>query len=409
MVDFAHRGKHRVASTARIPATQTHCRATPAARRAAAAARSIPARAFPPSLWWRRRAARTSTAPSRAWPAGRGRGRALPPAPPPASTPPRRQLLPPPPPGSGAGPLSLPHLRPAAAAAAVARAGAFWAAAARVYGAYKLTGVRAAAAAVRAGGGAAGRDAAAAVWARQHAWAGRAMRGVCVGLGGFYAKAGQFLATRVDFVPLPICRALHTVHTELPPFPAGTPPALLDAAFPGHPLTDLSAEPIAVASVAQVHTATTRGGGGGDRRHPPTPVIVKFARPGGLATMAADMANVGALARLLTITDIPFDLSGAVAELRAQLAGEFDLAREAAVLSEVGGTSTASRGGGGAPPAAVAAVGARRRPPAGGRWHGGGGGARHDARGGGAAQPHGRGGGAGGGGGGAAEGGCAEP
>lgn len=37
------------------------------------------------------------------------------------------------------------------------------------------------------------------VWTAQHEWAGEEMRRVCVGLGGFYAKAGQFLATRVDF------------------------------------------------------------------------------------------------------------------------------------------------------------------------------------------------------------------
>ncbi len=47
-----------------------------------------------------------------------------------------------------------------------------------------------------------------ALWAQRHARAGEDMYRLCLGLRGFYMKAGQFIGSRADFVPEPMCRKL---------------------------------------------------------------------------------------------------------------------------------------------------------------------------------------------------------
>ena len=40
---------------------------------------------------------------------------------------------------------------------------------------------------------------------------------LCLEMRGFYLKAGQFLGTRPDFMPLPFIEKLSTLHDRVPP------------------------------------------------------------------------------------------------------------------------------------------------------------------------------------------------
>src|SRR3989440_9282332 len=80
-------------------------------------------------------------------------------------------------------------------------------------------------------------------------------------------------------------------------------------------------EPIAAASIGQVHRAITHAG---------RAVAVKVQYPGIAETMAADLDNVSLLRRLLRVTAPSQDVEALVAELRDRVLEELDYRREAA-------------------------------------------------------------------------------
>jgi predicted unusual protein kinase regulating ubiquinone biosynthesis (AarF/ABC1/UbiB family) len=80
-------------------------------------------------------------------------------------------------------------------------------------------------------------------------------------------------------------------------------------------------EPIAAASIGQVHRAITADG---------LAVAVKVQYPGIAEMMAADLDNVSLLRRMLRVTAPSQDVDGLVAELRERVLEELDYRREAA-------------------------------------------------------------------------------
>jgi predicted unusual protein kinase regulating ubiquinone biosynthesis (AarF/ABC1/UbiB family) len=82
----------------------------------------------------------------------------------------------------------------------------------------------------------------------------------------------------------------------------------------------MSAEPIAAASIGQVHRAITRDG---------RAVAVKVQYPGIAETIAADLQNVSLLRRMLKITAPSQDVDALIAELRDRVLEELDYRREA--------------------------------------------------------------------------------
>ncbi len=111
-------------------------------------------------------------------------------------------------------------------------------------------------------------------------------------LGPIFVKFGQAISTRRDLLPPDIADELAKLQDAVPPFPAEQAIAILDAAYE-RPVTDVfqrfDAEPLAAASIAQVHTAELKGGGG---------VIVKVLRPGVLEQIERDLAVLRMLAGL---------------------------------------------------------------------------------------------------------------
>src|SRR5688572_28789006 len=92
--------------------------------------------------------------------------------------------------------------------------------------------------------------------ARRQAWAGRCLAGLLKRLGATFVKLGQILSTRPDLLPGPLIRELETLQDDVGPFDFAAVRATLEEDFeePVEALfAELAVQPIASASVAQVH------------------------------------------------------------------------------------------------------------------------------------------------------------
>jgi ubiquinone biosynthesis protein len=111
-------------------------------------------------------------------------------------------------------------------------------------------------------------------------------------LGPIFVKFGQALSTRRDLLPPDIADELARLQDRVPPFPGELARASLEASY-GQPLEQLFAtfetEPMAAASIAQVHGATLKDG---------REVVVKVLRPGMRERIDGDLAVLHTLARL---------------------------------------------------------------------------------------------------------------
>ena len=111
-------------------------------------------------------------------------------------------------------------------------------------------------------------------------------------LGPIFVKFGQAISTRRDLLPPDIADELAKLQDAVPPFPAEQAIAIINDAY-GEPVEAVferfDDEPLAAASIAQVHTAKLRAG---------TEVIVKVLRPGVLEQIERDLAVLRMLAGL---------------------------------------------------------------------------------------------------------------
>lgn len=140
-------------------------------------------------------------------------------------------------------------------------------------------------------------------------------------LGPTFVKFGQVLSTRPDLIPANLASRLQTLQDEVAPVPLdavrasiqealGMPPEKLFATF--------DSNPIASASIAQVHGATTIDG---------EDVVVKVQRPHIRRTIQADLSLLNFIAA--QVLDVfpeaeLFDLEGMVSEFEKSLMRELD-------------------------------------------------------------------------------------
>ena len=144
-----------------------------------------------------------------------------------------------------------------------------------------------------------------------------AMKGVLVKLGQMasYVDEGLAAAGPPDAQPAAGQHPAHEPGTGRPghrPRNWAQPPDVMFAEW--------DPEPIAAASIGQVHRAITRDG---------RAVAVKVQYPGVAETMAADLDNVALLRRMLKITAPHQDVEALIAELRERVLEELDYRREA--------------------------------------------------------------------------------
>ena len=151
-------------------------------------------------------------------------------------------------------------------------------------------------------------------------------------LGPVFIKFGQALSTRPDMLPADIAEELAKLQDRVPPFCGKEAQKLIETAY-GESVTErfasFDSEPIAAASVAQVHYATLKTG---------EEVIIKVLRPDILPLIDRDVALLYKLADL-ALKYWPaaqrLRLDEIVRDYDATIHDELDLMREAANASQL--------------------------------------------------------------------------
>jgi ubiquinone biosynthesis protein len=157
-----------------------------------------------------------------------------------------------------------------------------------------------------------------------HERAARLLLGTALSLRGVLIKVCQVVATRADVFPPPVIQVLKQCHDAVPPRPFEEIRAQVEREL-GKPLDavfrDFARQPIAAASLAQVHRATLLDG---------QPVAVKVQYPDIERIVRGDLATVQRVCRVYEWFDPqPLELLPLLAELARHLELELDFAREA--------------------------------------------------------------------------------
>jgi ubiquinone biosynthesis protein len=166
----------------------------------------------------------------------------------------------------------------------------------------------------------------------QDARRGARLREALETLGPIFVKFGQVLSTRRDLLPLDIADELARLQDRVPPFDSAEARAEIERGI-GRPIGEVfatfQADPVASASIAQVHLA---------RLHDGAEVAVKVLRPGVERAIARDVALLETAAWLLErvwADGRRLKPREVVAEFAHHLEEELDLLREAANASQL--------------------------------------------------------------------------
>ncbi len=162
-------------------------------------------------------------------------------------------------------------------------------------------------------------------------------RGACLrlaleDLGPIFIKFGQLLSTRRDLLPMDIADELAKLQDQVPPFDAKLSVARIEEQL-GAPVAEVFArfdeQPMASASIAQVHAAQLKSG---------EEVVVKVIRPGLKPIIRQDLAWLFLLARMAEKFSTearrlrPMEV---VSDYEKTIYDELDLLREAANASQL--------------------------------------------------------------------------
>lgn len=152
------------------------------------------------------------------------------------------------------------------------------------------------------------------------------------GMGPAYVKLGQFMATRPDIIGFEMAGDLARLQDKMPPFPRSEAITAIEKSF-NKPIDDLFAafsEPIAAASVAQVHRATLKSG---------EDVAVKVLRPEIHKIATREFRAFARAARMLEMISVGarrMEPVKFIETLKASAAVELDLRMEAGAASAMG-------------------------------------------------------------------------
>ncbi len=165
---------------------------------------------------------------------------------------------------------------------------------------------------------------------------GQRIRQTLESLGPIFVKFGQVLSTRRDLLPLDIADELALLQDRVPPFSSEVAVAIIERAFGksvGDIFVSFEHQPVASASIAQVHFAVLK-----DRQGHSRDVAVKVLRPGMLSVIDKDMALLRMMAGWVeSLSDDGKRLKPreVVAEFDKYLHDELDLVREASSAAQL--------------------------------------------------------------------------
>lgn len=152
------------------------------------------------------------------------------------------------------------------------------------------------------------------------------LRAMLEELGPTFIKFGQLLATRDDIIGPDYAAELSKLHNKVKPFPSAEARRIVEKEL-GMPVgaifSSFETEPMASASIAQVHRATLKNG---------KKVVVKIQRPGIEETIKEDVRIMHYLAYLAdkNIPELrPYDPKYLVDEFERSIIKELDFLREA--------------------------------------------------------------------------------
>jgi ubiquinone biosynthesis protein len=155
-------------------------------------------------------------------------------------------------------------------------------------------------------------------------------------LGPIFVKFGQVLSTRRDLLPIDIADELAQLQDNVPPFPSAVAVATIERAF-GRKVDDIfvhfDRQPVASASIAQVHFAVLKDKHGQERE-----VAVKVLRPNMLPVIEKDLSLMRMMAGWvegLSADGKRLKPKEVVAEFDKHLHDELDLVREASNAAQL--------------------------------------------------------------------------
>jgi ubiquinone biosynthesis protein len=163
---------------------------------------------------------------------------------------------------------------------------------------------------------------------RLHEDSARRIYELCVQQGGALLKVAQILSARPDLLPVAYIRELGRLQDAAPKVELADVMRLLESEL-GAPLESCFAmfdpEPLASASIGQVHRATLHDG---------RDVAVKVQRPGIAELVELDLELLEHFVRALADALPPVDLDTIIRETRAMIAAELDYRREAELTAQ---------------------------------------------------------------------------
>ena len=151
-------------------------------------------------------------------------------------------------------------------------------------------------------------------------------------LGPIFVKLGQVISTRKDLLAEPIAKELSKLQDHVKPFPAEVSKSIVESELKSK-ITDIfqsfTTEPLASASIAQVHEAKLKDG---------SDIIVKVVRPGIKKEIEKDLLLMKRIAKYLTSLSDEFrrmHLVEIVNDYEILVYDETDLIKEAANAKKI--------------------------------------------------------------------------
>ena len=173
------------------------------------------------------------------------------------------------------------------------------------------------------------------ILARKHIVNARRIERAIIHLQGLYIKVGQLISIMTNFLPEEFRRELEGLQDHVPPRPYVDIEKRFMEEFDGHKPRELFAtfdeEPIASASIGQVHRATLNDG---------TPVAVKVQYPGIEAIVKSDLRTLRRIFRIVSAFVAYRGLEDVYREVAQMILEELDFTAEAANVDRVASNFT---------------------------------------------------------------------